>query len=157
MFDTLLQLCALSVSCGAILCIIPDGGCRNVSRILCTAVLIICILEPLVEFDFDTYAVQSALVREHESAFAAEAKGIQDELTRSVIEQRYEEYILDKALELGISDIELKISTVWDVHEIWVPYSIELSGAWDKTQRGKLETIIRDDLGIPVERQFWNV
>ncbi len=155
--DIVLQLCVLSIACGFMMYILPDGGSKSIARVLCTCVLILCILEPVLDFDFESYAVQNALLHETEAEFAGKAKESLDRLNKAVIEQEYCEYILDKAKEAGISKVEVTVSSRWDTHEIWVPYSAEINGSWNLEQKNKLETIIRDELGIPEERQFWKL
>jgi len=157
MNDIVLQLCVLSIVCGFMMYLLPEGGCKTIGRVLCTSVLIICILEPVIEFDFESYALQSALLHETEAAFSANAKERRDNLNKTVIEQEYREYILDKANESGISEFDVKICSRWDEHEIWVPYSAEIGGSFSIEQKKELEAIIRDELGIPEERQIWKL
>ncbi len=157
MADIVLQLCVLSIISGAVSYVIPEGGCKNICQILCTAALILCIIEPFQGFDFDEYAVQSALMHEYENKFLQNAQDSRNRLNKTVIELEYCEYIMDKAKDIGISQLDIELSTNWDTHEIWVPYSVDLKGSWSFEQRQKLTGIIEDELGIPEERQRWKL
>ena len=68
------QLCALSLLCGAALSILPEGGVKRVSEVVCTASLIIAIVSPLKALDMDAYALESARRHELESSLTADAE-----------------------------------------------------------------------------------
>ena len=155
MSELFMQLCSVSVVSGAILSLMPEGGSKKVFRILCTAALISCIVQPFLGFDFQAYAAESAKLHEMESAFIQNAAQAKDNLSRKVIHQQYREYILDKACELGLDELEAEIHTQWSEEGLWVPFSIQISGNWDEAQKLTLKKIISDELGIPDERQQW--
>lgn len=155
MSSAILQLCVLSVMCGFMMEIMPEGGAKTVCGILCTVVLIISILKPAMEIDFDVYALESARLFQLEESFSNDAKRAEDNLTKSVIQQKYCEYILCKAEDEGVGAIEVQIITRWNSDQIWVPYSCVIIGEVSTEQKRVLVDIIRDDLGIPEERQSW--
>lgn len=155
MSSIILQLSALSVLCGAILTLSPEGGYKHIIRILCSAVLINSILTPVIGFDFESFALESAKLHQVEASFAEDVSESKSRLNRLVIHQQYREYILDKALSLGMNDIEVEVFTQWHDDGLWVPYSLDILGRWDYSQKQQLQTLIRDELGIPEERQHW--
>lgn len=141
--------------CGAILTLLPEGGCKHIVRVLCSAALICAILEPVMGFDFESYAVESVKLRQMENVFKEDAGEISLRLNRTVIERQYCEYILDKAHELGLDSIEVTLDTQWHADGLWLPYYADITGRWDDSHKKRLEMLIRDDLGIPEERQHW--
>lgn len=157
MNEMIMRLSALSILCGTVMTVMPAGGCRKICNLLCTAAFISCLLSPLIEFDFEQYALESARLHETEAAFSQKAADTEDKLLRSVIERKYSEYILDKAMTLGISGLAVKLELRWDASGIWVPHSADFTGNWSLEQKTKLKTLIRDELGIPEERQHWNI
>ena len=66
--ESIRQLCAVSIFCGAAINITPEGGVRRIMQLLCTAALTIAILSPIKEIDFDIYALETARLREAEAA-----------------------------------------------------------------------------------------
>lgn len=68
------------------------------------------------------------------------------------IKAQSEAYILDKAEELGIR-VTVQISLSED--DIPVPVSIQLAGNASPYAKGRLTSIITEDLGIPKEDQTW--
>ena len=153
--ESIRQLCAVSLLCGAALSLTPDGGVKKVTQMLCTAVLTLAVLSPLRELDFDVYALETAKLREAEAGITANAEKIEDRLNRIVIERQCEEYIMDKAGELGLDGIDVKVQAQWSLEGLWVPYSAQIIAGADEKAASELAGIIRDDLGIPTERQQW--
>ena len=92
------QLCALSLLCGAALSILPEGGVKRVAEVVCTASLIVALVNPLKALDMESYALESAKRQERETALISGAEATQQLLNRLVIEQEYEAYIMDKAM-----------------------------------------------------------
>ena len=155
MSDMVLQLSVLSVVCGALMSIMPQNGCRSALQILCAVALINCIVSPVLGFDFESFALESARLHEAEAAFSGKAVESRQRLDQLVIHQQYREYILDKASQLGLGELELELNTQWNEEGFWVPYSVEFRGCWEEYQQQKLKQIITDELGIPEERQQW--
>lgn len=150
------QLCALSLLCGAALSILPEGGVKRVAEVVCTASLIVALVNPLKALDMGTYALETARLHEREAALTAEAEGLEQRLNRLVIEQEYEAYIMDKALEFGLEGLAVDVEVQWSLEGLWMPYAANISGACSQTGKEKLAALMTADLGIPYERQRWD-
>jgi len=150
--ESIRQLCALSIFCGAAINITPEGGVRRIMQLLCTAALTMAILSPIKEIDFDIYALETARLREAEAAINESAERIDDRLNRAVIEEQCEEYILDKAEELGANVSGVNVQAQWSLEGIWVP---EIDAPDIGSAKAALESVIENELGIPAERQMW--
>ena len=155
MADSILQLCIISVSCGAIMSIMPEGGSKTIGKILCTCILLISIIKPLTDFDFESYALESAKLREVEAVFADGAEQRRERLQYAVIHKEYSEYILNKAMLLGMLGPDIELELQWNDDGVWVPYSCKLDTECTNEQKRKLSNILSADLGIPEERQLW--
>ena len=153
--DAILQLCAVSVICGLILTICPNGSCKSVMQILCTAMLICAIVEPIINIDFESYIEQSVKVGEIEDAFLLEIENVRENLSQTVMQEECCEYILDKAMELGLEQIEVKVTAEKDGKGVCLPYASEVIGRWCPEQKIQLEQMLENELGIPKERQTW--
>lgn len=155
MAHTVLHLCAVSILFGAAMSIMPESGTKTLMQILCTSVLIITLLEPVKDMDFDSYALESARLHEIEDAFANEAIKTGNNLNRNIIEARYSEYILDKAECEGLNLSSVVINTRSEEEGIWVPYSAEITSGLTQEEQKILQDILTADFGIPKERQIW--
>ena len=153
--ESIRQLCAVSIFCGAAINITPEGGVRRIMQLLCTAALTMAILSPIKEIDFDIYALETARLHEAESAINESAERIDGRLNRAVIEEQCEEYILDKAEELGANVSGVNVQAQWSLEGIWVPYSAEIDAPDIGSVKAALESVIENELGIPAERQMW--
>ena len=151
----ILELSALSVLCGVLMSLIPEGGCKKIAGILCTAALLICIIKPLKGFDFEAYATNSAKVAVIEETFLTNTQMLEDKFNRFIVGEEYAGYILEKASSQNINNIDVSIETSWHFDGIWIPYSVSISGECDEIQKRKLIKIIEAGLGIPQERQYW--
>ena len=150
------QLCALSLLCGAALSILPEGGVKRVAEVVCTASLIVALVNPLKALDMESYALESAKRQERETALISGAEATQQRLNRLVIEQEYEAYIMDKALELGLEGLAVDVEVQWSLEGLWMPYGASISGVCSQTGKEQLSALMAADLGIPYERQRWD-
>ena len=65
MMRQLLRDCiAVSVVSGLLLKLCPDTGARRVAALLSAVLLCLTVIHPLMDFDFDAYATQSARLLE---------------------------------------------------------------------------------------------
>lgn len=150
------EICALSILCGVAMSITPEGGVKRVMGILSSAVLLIAILTPVRQFDFESYALELAKYKNSEAALSARGVDINERLNRLVIEDEYQAYIMDKARKTSIEVKEADVEVQWSTEGVWVPYSAEIISDAPPEMRGKLTEAIRSELGIPEERVTWN-
>lgn len=153
--NAILQLCAVSIICGLVLTITPSGTCKTAMQILCTAVLISAILEPVADIDFESYSSQRIKAKELEEAFLQNASEAEENLSKTVIQQECCEYILDKARSLGIEQIDISVTLSLNNDDLWVPYAVQITAIMSDEQRQNLAHILDRELGIPEERQTW--
>ena len=150
------QLCAMALLCGAALSILPEGGVKRVAEVVCTASLILAIVSPLKSLDMEGYALESAKRHELEAALTDEAEDARRRLNRLVIEQEYEAYIMDKAHELGQEELVVDVEVQWSLEGRWMPYGATLRGVCSQTVKERLSALMAAELGIPYERQRWD-
>ena len=146
------QLCALSVICGAVMTLAPDGNVKKLMNVLCSIALISNLLVSIGQFDYQTYSVELARSKQQEKAFLKSGEAVYENLNRSVIEKQYETYIGDKARDLGLAEMSISITAEWGAEGIWVPYSFETN----REYCSELSEYIVTELGIPPSRQQWN-
>jgi len=155
MYPGIRQLCALSLICGAAMSMTPEGGVKRVAELVCMASLVLAVLSPVRELDFETYAMETARLHEMEAALTQEAHQAEQRLNRLVIEQEYETYILDKAEELGIENVQAEIQVQWSLEGFWTPYAVIFKSSCTQEEKERLSRSIEQSLGIPYERQQW--
>ena len=62
---------------------------------------------------------------------------------------------MDKAEELGANVSGVKVQAQWNLDGLWVPYSAEIDAPDIGSAKAALESVIKNELGIPAERQMW--
>lgn len=146
-----LSLVAAALIAGMLQSLVKEGSCGRVMKILCGLFLVVTALKPLKKLDFPDPekwmaaldAEADAAVREGEAAYAKDYA--------AVISDRLEEYILDKAAQLGLDvSVELTVSPEG------IPDAVTIRGSPGALQKARLEAVIIQDLGIPKEKQRWS-
>lgn len=155
MAQLVLKLSVISVVCGAAMSISPEGGYKNICRILCTSILILCILSSLQEHRIVDYTDMSRYIEHARQSFLENTGEIEKNLTKQVMTARLEEYILEKAHGEGIDDLSVCVEVRLNDENIWLPACVELSGIYTQAQKRSLSEIIHKDLGISTDEQYW--
>ncbi len=84
-----------------------------------------------------------------ESMVAEAQQDVQDQL-KSQIQEQTQAYILDKANTLGMS-LEVQVELDSD----FIPWQVTLKGPVSPYARQQLKEVLKNELGIPEERQVW--
>jgi hypothetical protein len=115
--------------------------------------ILITAFAPIAELD--PLAAAQSLARSGYSDVLSTAAVDQaaNSLLEELITDAAETYILDKASALQLA---LSASVTCRVEDTYpVPWSVRLEGSPTEQQRKALTEIIREELGIPEERQEW--
>ncbi|MBE6967815.1 MAG: hypothetical protein E7444_05200 [Ruminococcaceae bacterium] len=151
----LLPLCGAAILCAFALTLTPEGRTRRVVRLLCGVVLIIALLGPLGQFDFETYSMSMASYRDMAAQAVARLEETNDRLARTIIEEECAAYVLDKARFVGLVPEEVSVTAKWGDALCWYPYEMEITVSADAGEKQLLAGAIEAELGIPEERQHW--
>lgn len=155
MTEILREVSLLSVLFGLITGAIPDRSVKSVTELLCTCILVLCILSPLKELDYDRLSLDLAKFSELEKELTQSAEKERERLNREVIEREYAAYILDKANELGAQTQNVRVTVKWSTEGIWVPWEAYIEYRGEEAAKAPAAERITADLGIPEERQTW--
>ena len=150
------QICVLCIFFGTVVSLAPEGGAKKVMELTCTAAMALTLIVPLKGLDLETYALGLAKYREQEALLITNGGEASQRLNRLVIEGEYETYILDKAKELGMAVSSAEVATKWNTEGLWLPESTTIEGDYTVAQKKRLTGIIRAELGIAEEKQYWS-
>ena len=103
------------------------------------------------DFRFEAYSLDLARIKEREDSLLKSSRELEDKLNRNVIEQQCEAYIVDKAEELGMGQIEAKVGVRWSSEGFWLPEYAEIKQGYNAS----LSEYIESELGIAAEKQKW--
>jgi hypothetical protein len=152
----IIGIAGAAVLTGIALAITPRGRVYSVLKLVCGIVMALALIKPLMNLDFEAYSRSLAGYREQADAIGSEAGETQDRLSRTIIEEEYAAYILDKAQLYNIEAFTVKVNVKWGDEGWWYPYEAYLDMTGPEDSKKSLMRIIESDLGIPAERQYWS-
>jgi hypothetical protein len=153
MEKTVRLLCMLSVFCALATQLCPEGREKRVLGFVCSVVLLSALFRSVRQPDWDSLALEAALLHQREEAFLQDAGDLGRELQRTVIEEKCEAYIRNRAGQIQIDLEEAAVTAQWSLEGIWVPHSAMLFGDVGERERAQLAAILEAELGIPRSRQ----
>ena len=134
--------------------LIPEGGVRRVSSVVCALLLVLCALSPLLQLDIDAVAQSLARIQMENETLRTGVAVKNRELVSQIIKQNTQAYILDKAASMGLT-LQAEVE-MHDGGDYPYPYRVTLSGMCTEAKRQALTRYIEENLAIPAERQAWN-
>lgn len=151
-----LSICAAALLCYLWQALTPDGAGKKRSWLIGSLILVLVILSPLIALDADD-------LFESFTDYEAETDDLQKEAadqTRSametIISERCTEYILEQAEKF--ENVSLQISFTFALQNgLPTPVGVQITGRCTAHTQQLLQQILEDDLGIPMERQVWNI
>ena len=154
--QTLLRsLIALSLFGGAALYLCPEGGSKRVLKLLVTALLVAALLEPLRAPDFDLLSAEEARLASLETKLLQDSERKQNTLKELLLRQNCERFIITQAQGLGLRVERVEVELADAGAKGLQPGSVTLEASGGAEELETLSRLIRDELGIPVERQVW--
>lgn len=148
-------LTAAGVISALALALTPQGTSRSAVKLACAAMTVIMLLMPLKGFDITQFARYSAQQRYEGENIARRAEEDAAGVRRIIIQGQAEAYILDKAAELGITDMRVSVQ-LSEEGQAPYPAAAHISAAADTEEKKKLAEFMEGQLGIPKERQYWD-
>jgi hypothetical protein len=131
----------------------PESGAGRASRLGAGLLVLVTAFGPVAELD-PLAAAQSLLRSGYSDVLSTQAV---DQAANSLLEELItdsaEAYILDKASALELTISAAVTCRVEDTYP--VPWSVRLEGSPTEQQKVALTETIRQELGIPEERQEW--
>ena len=155
--DWILQIAGTALIAAAVLSITPEGRAKKAVTIVCGAAVIIALLSITVDFDYSSYSRRLAEYKSDIEEYAGEIGSVNKNLTKAIIEEESKAYILDKGKEIGITELEVSVTTRWEPDgQYWYPVSVKINAAASEGQKEDLSYYIEASLGIPRDEQIWS-
>ena len=119
---------------------------------VCGLFLTVSVIGPVTDLDFSYVTAFADSFSQSAQSAASVGTRWAEEAQREIIKSETEAYILDKAAAYGL---QIEVDVTLADGEQPKPERVTLSGAASPYARGKMQTLIADELGIPKERQLW--
>lgn len=148
-------LAAAGLFTGAVLTLAPGGRLGKTLRLICALLLLGVLLSPLGRLDYSAYAEE--LSRQRLLGLDLGGRGETEalRLLGSIIQEKTEAYILDKAAELEVPAVKARVTLV-PGEEVPYPWSAELWLMGTDEADPALAEALEGELGIPETRQVWH-
>lgn len=129
---------------------IPKGRMQAMTRIAGGALMVLALLRPLgaVDWDKTILSVDAASLQTQQQTEIYRTEH-EKELS-SIIAERLETYIWDKATELGLT-CTVRVRVLCGESGVPLPETVQISTAYDRALAVWLEEVV----GIPAEKQIW--
>lgn len=150
----LLSITGASVLCALADGLMPAGPVRRVGRLVCGLMLLAVILAPLAQLDLEG---GQRWLEEYHLGLEDRTQELErqvDEQMKTIIEQEYAAYIVDKAAEMGLN-CTARVSCRAEENGLYLPDRTEVAGPLSQEERGRLSQLIQEELGVPADRQAY--
>ena len=154
---TLKMLIALSFFGGAVLLLCPEGGVRRVMGLLFSAVMITAAVTPLKDFDYDLFSLGEAKFSSAEAEILQNSARSETLLKKLLLQKNCEHWLEEQASALGLHLIGAVVTLTRDEWDNWIPYEASIRAGGSAEAAERLSAKLRDELGIPPERQVWTL
>lgn len=147
---------AMSLITSVVMAITPSGKVRKTISLICGMAMIVVLISPVLDFDYDSL---SQYVKEYDYSTEELENNLDKEnerLAKAIIEEKSSAYILDKAESVGGQDAHVSVEAKLDNEGSWNPWEVTIGGDYTSEQQSEIKSTIEEDLGIPVERQYWS-
>lgn len=145
-----------AVLTGIALSLTPKGRVHNVLRFICGIVMVLALVSPVLDFDFEAYSINLSRYRDEAAAIETGATETTDRLSRMIIEEECRAYILDKAQVVGLDCTSVSVTVKWGDEGCWYPYEAHVEAQGPEGPKNSLMGLIESDLGIPRDRQYFS-
>lgn len=155
--DWILQIVGAAILTAVAMTIAPEGKTKRAVRLVCGVVMLIAMMSIVKDFDFSNYGKYLADCKSGAEYLSTAIDEENDRLSRTIIEEECETYILDKGSRLGLEGMDAAVRAEWSENGFWYPDKAEIRA--DSTSptgaKSRLEYYIEADLGIQGENIIW--
>ena len=143
----LLGVLSVCLVCALADALMPKGGVKRVGQLVCGLVMALAILSPAADFDLDG---GQRWLEDYLAGVGRREDELEEQVNmgmKTIIEERYAAYIVDKAAGLGLS-CAVRVTCEPDGEGLWLPVRAELTGAAAPEARTELAALLEAELGL---------
>jgi hypothetical protein len=141
--------------CAAASALTHRGRVKSVMKLVCGIVLVLATVNPLLGQRLPGLSLDMSEYRKRAEEILGEAAEKENGLSRSIIEEGLEAYILDKAKSLDTEIQSAEVLAKWGDAGCWYPYEVYITAKIPPREKDLLSNSIEAELGVPGERQYW--
>lgn len=130
----------------------PPGRVKRAGRLAVGLLLLLAVVKPLGGLDFDALAGVLGAYCPDRGAYEAALEEKNGAVLKTIIEERTNAYISDKAKTLGM-DCAAEVTYYYGPDGEVRPEAVVVRGEFTESQQGALSRALEGELGIPSARQ----
>ena len=130
----------------------PAGRVKKAGRLAVGLLLLLAVVKPLGGLDDRALAGALESYRPDRGTYEAALEEKSGAVLKTIIEERTNAYISDKAKTLGM-DCSAEVTYYYGPDGEVRPEAVVVQGKWTEDQRGALSRALEGELGIPAARQ----
>lgn len=150
--EYVISIIVITLICSVLEGILQNSAVKKTVKTMCGLVLTLTVASPLWNFDLSFPDAFSTTHMGEVEAAVKEGESMSSDALCTVITQKTEAYIQDKANALG-ADISAKVGLSKD--DPPVPQHVVISGQITQQERHQLQMILQTQLGITEENIEW--
>ena len=153
MKDYILSIVIAAIIC-AVVCVLltPKTSVGQITRLLSGVLLIVTVISPLVNISFRHITEYMDILSVNADGYVTDGQVFAQAQIDSIIKDKTEAYILDKANQLGL---QIAVEVALDENNHSIPSSVILHGKFAPYTKEILSGYITNGLGIAKEQQIW--
>jgi len=149
----IISIVSAALICSIVKVLLPDkSAIGKIVGLLAGVLMTVTIISPLVKISFDRVENYFSSITMESQDYIADGELAAKENLRSVIKDRTEAYILDKATRLGLT---VSVEVELDDSNHSIPCGATIQGSVSPYAREMMCKFMEDTLGIPKENQKW--
>ena len=149
----IMKLLAVSLICGAAVQLLGSKGSMGpLIRLIAGLFMTVTVISPWAQVRIQHMSDYFEDVSSGSGQIVVAGEEQAREMLVSIIKERTQAYILDKANSYGA---ELAVEVSVDGSDTPVPCAVQISGSISPAGKKALSNMIRQELGIPLEEQTW--
>ena len=151
----LMSVLAAAVLCALARALMPEGAVKRAGGLACGLVLLTAVLTPAIELSPAAAEAWAAEWSAGQRQTEEELRQIVQDTMKGIIEREFAAYIVDKAAEWGLT-VTAEVGCTETEEGVYLPSRTQVSGPLSQEDRNRLASLIREDLGVPTERQTYH-
>ena len=125
--------------------------------LLFTAMLISSAIVPVCGFDYDILSIGEARLGSAEAEILHSGAESESLLKKLLLQKNCERWLEEQASEHGLNISSVRVELAQDEWGNWLPYAASVHADGRPEEAERLVGLLRDELGIPPERQEWTL
>lgn len=151
----LFRIVVVSILCSVGEGLIPVGSMKRMGKLVCGLMMLWVMLSPLTKAGdyWEEFSISYPMGMEEQ---VKELERQTEETRKTIIEEKYEAYIMDKAKKLGV-ECTAEVGCRLGEEGLYLPEYARMTGRFSDVIQSRMTQLLEEELQLPVQRQEYIV